>query len=60
MIARLLCESIAGVAYTNVRFVAMGETTYKSIPSYCIEPTNITVGDGSVETLKAIIKSICR
>jgi uroporphyrinogen-III synthase len=59
MIARLLCESIAGVVYTNVRFIAMGETTYKSIPNHCIEPTNIMVGDGSVETLKAIIKSMC-
>lgn len=59
MIARLLCESLAGVALNNITFIAMGETTLKSTPRQCVEPANLMVGDGSVETLKAIIESIC-
>ncbi len=59
MIARLLCESLIEAMPMKVKFVAMGETTFKSMPRQCIESRDIVVGDGSVETLKAIIKNIC-
>ena len=59
MIAKLVCESLRGFKVEGVKFIAIGETTFKSIPTTCIKPHELLVSDGSIDGVSGIIKSIC-
>jgi len=58
MIAKLVCESLSDPK-AGMTIIAIGETTYKSMPVDCLKHHRVHVGDGSLETLKSIINSIC-